>query len=483
MGPATPLAAPAAAGTARRPQKAFDRSIVEGPIRSAVWKLAWPTMLQNIIGGMQGLVDHVMVGHYVGYEGNAAIGVSWQIFLVVIVFVSSLFTGMGVLVARFAGADKPEMVDRTVYQAFLTSIMLVLFVLAPVGYLAAPALLDLVNAAPEVQAQALPYLRIMFVFSFGMLVFFMLGGALRSAGDARTPLRLGVALTLLNIGFNVVLIAGLGPVPAFGTKGAAMGTVMAGGVISVYALFRLFTGGWVVGFHKGVGLRPDWEIIGQLFKFGLPTGIQGVAMNLGGVFLLSFIGSLSMSAEAQAAYVVSYTQLFSFITWTSVGIMGATAAVAGQNLGAGQPDRTAKAVRTASGFGLMLAAAIGSAFLLIPNVLLGIFGMSDPVVRSLCIQLLRYLSVSGLFVTVALAYTGGLQGTGDTKSPMYISFISQIVLPLGICFVLREMNALDPADIWLAIVIGHVTRATLSVGVFRRERWRDIEVVVGSTKA
>ena len=138
-----------------RRARAFDRSIVEGPIRGAVWKLAWPTMLQNIIGGMQGLVDHAMVGHYVGYVGNAAIGVSWQVFLVVIVFVSSLFTGMGVLVARFAGADEPEMVNRTVYQAFLTSVMLVVFVLAPVGYFLSPGLLDLVNAAPEVQVEAL----------------------------------------------------------------------------------------------------------------------------------------------------------------------------------------------------------------------------------------------------------------------------------------------------------------------------------------
>jgi MATE family, multidrug efflux pump len=480
---AAPLEERARAGAPLHRDKAFDRSIVEGPIRSAVWKLAWPTMLQNIIGGMQGLVDHVMVGHYVGYEGNAAIGVSWQIFLVVIVFVSSLFTGMGVLVARFAGANRHDMVDRAVYQAFLTSMMLVVLVLAPIGYLVSPALLDLVNAAPEVQVQALPYLRIMFVFSFGMMTFFMLGGALRSAGDARTPLRLGVALTLLNIAFNVVLIRGMGPVPEFGTKGAAMGTVMAGAVISVYSLFRLFRGDWVVGFRRGMGWRPDWEIIRQLFKFGLPTGIQGVAMNIGGVFLLSFIGSLAMSAEAQAAYVVGYTQLFSFITWTSVGIMGATAAVAGQNLGAGQPDRTSRAVRTAAGIALMLAAVIGLAFLLIPNVLLAIFGITDVVVRNLCIQLLRYLSVSGLFVTVALAYTGGLQGTGDTKSPMYISFISQIVIPLGICFVLREMGRLQAHDIWLAIVIGHVTRATLSVTVFRRERWRSIRVHVGSAEA
>jgi len=463
--------------------KAFDRSIVEGPIRSAVWKLAWPTMLQNIIGGMQGLVDHAMVGNYVGYVGNAAIGVSWQIFLVVIVFISSLFTGMGVLVARFAGADDPDKVNRTVYQAFLTSVMLVLFVLAPIGYLVSPVLLDLVNAAPEVQVEALPYLRIMFVFSFGMLIFFMLGGALRSAGDAQTPLRLGIVMTILNIVFNVILIRGLGPIPAFGTTGAAMGTVLSGGLISVYALARLFGGKWVVTFHRGMGWRPDWGVIAQLFRFGLPTGIQGVAMNVGGVFLLAFIGSLAMSAQAQAAYVVSYTQLFSFITWTSVGIMGATAAVAGQNLGAGRPDRTREAVNTASGYGLMLAAIIGMAFLLIPNVLLGLFGMDDPVVRALSIQLLHYLSVSGLFITVALAYTGGLQGTGDTKSPMYISFVSQIFIPLGMCFLIRTFSTLDPWEIWLAIVVGHFTRATLSVAVFRRERWRDIEVAISSAEA
>ena len=78
-------------------------------------------MLQNVIAGLQGIIDHAMVGHFVGYTANAAIGVSWQIILVVIVFISSVFTGMAVLVARFAGADEPDKVNRTVYQAFLTA--------------------------------------------------------------------------------------------------------------------------------------------------------------------------------------------------------------------------------------------------------------------------------------------------------------------------------------------------------------------------
>ena len=65
-------------------------------------------MLTNIFGGLQGIVDHALVGHLVGYTGNAAIGVAWQIFIVIIVFINSLFTGMSVLVARFAGAGRRE---------------------------------------------------------------------------------------------------------------------------------------------------------------------------------------------------------------------------------------------------------------------------------------------------------------------------------------------------------------------------------------
>ena len=214
------------APAAQKKPNPFDRSLVEGPIGPAVWKLAWPTMLQNVVAGLQGVVDHILVGNLIGYTANAAIGVSWQIFLVVIVFMASLFTGQAVLVARFVGAGQPEKVNRTVYQAFLTAIAMFALVLAPFGYFAAPALLDLVNAAPEVKAQALPFLRINFTFSIGMMLFFMLSSALRAAGDARTPLRLGVTMTLLNLVLNLLLI------PRFGTAGSAMGTVIASSTVS-----------------------------------------------------------------------------------------------------------------------------------------------------------------------------------------------------------------------------------------------------------
>ena len=454
----------------------YDRSIVEGPLRSAVWKLAWPTMLTNIIGGLQGIIDHALVGHLVGYKGNAAIGVAWQIFIIVIVFIMSLFTGMGVLVARFAGAGESEKVDRTVYQAFITAIGISLFIMAPVGWFASPTLLDLVNAAPDVKAEALPFLRIMFLFSSGMMVFFMLSGALRSAGDARTPMILGIAMTALNVVLNIVFISGVGPIPAFGTRGAAIGTCIASGIVAVYALAKLIGGGWVVSFPRGQGYAPDWVIIRSIFRFGLPTGIQGIAMNVGGVLMLAFIGSVAQGTAAQAAFAISYSQLFSLITWTSVGLMGAAAAVAGQNLGARQPERADAAVHVAARYGIAGAAIIGAFFLFMPRQLLAVFGMTDPAVVEIGTVLLRVLSVSGLFITIALTYTGGLQGTGDTKSPLYISIISQIAIPLGICFVIQQTSRLDPIDIWIAILVGHATRCVLSVLRFNQGKWRQISV-------
>ncbi|HEX6308484.1 MAG TPA: MATE family efflux transporter [Longimicrobiales bacterium] len=473
---AEPAPPPAVAPPPRARASRFDRSLVEGPLAPAVWKLAWPTMLQNVIGGLQGIIDHAMVGHYVGYTGNAAIGVSWQIFLVVVVFISSLFTGMSVLVARFAGAGDDEKVNRTVYQAFLTAALLAVGVLAPIGYFLAPMLLNVVNAAPAVAAEALPYLRITFVFSWGLLVFFMLGGALRSAGDARTPLRLGMVVTAANLILNVILIRGLGPIPAFGTTGAAMGTAIATCGVGLYALFALSRGYWVVSFPRNTSLRPDWTIIRSLFRFGLPTGVQGIAMNVGGVLLLAFIGSLAQSAAAQAAYTVVYTQLFSLVTWTAVGLMGAAAAMAGQNLGAGKPERAAEAVHAAGRIAISGAAVIGVLFLIMPRQLLSIFGMAEPEVVELGVQLLRVLSVSGLFIAVALTYTGGLQGSGDTRSPLHISIVSQVLVPLGLCFVLQRLGTLDPIDIWAAILIGHITRCALSVIKFRQGRWRDIAI-------
>src|SRR5690606_36878287 len=266
--------------------------------------------------------------------------------------------------------------------------------------------------------------------------------------------------------------------PAYGTAGAAIGTVVAAGIVASYGLWRVWSGGWGVSFPRGPGYRPDWSIIRSLLRVGLPPRVQGGGTNSDGVFLRACLRTLEQSAAAQASYAISYGQLFAFVTSASVGLLGAAATAAGQNLGAGHADRADEAVHVASRYGLTLATALGLCFFFFPRPLLAVFGMTESAVVELGVQLLRVLSVSGLFVAVALAYTGGLQGTGDTKSPMYISIVSQVVIPLGFCSIVRLVGRLDPIDIWYAILAGHVTRCVLSVLRFNQGRWKSIKVGV-----
>src|SRR5450756_2083452 len=228
--------------------------------------------------------------------------------------------------------------------------------------------------------------------------------------------------------------------------------------------------------------RIEWPVIRSLFAIGLPAGFQGIAMNVAGLLLFRFIGSLGHSAKAQAAYAVGYGELFSLVTWTSVGLMGAASTVVAQNLGANRAERSEQGPAIAARIGVCLAAVVGLAFVLFPWALFGLFGLTDPTVLDLGSQLLRFLSVSGLFVTVALTYTGALQGSGDTRSPFVISIISQIVVPLGLCSALEATGHLAPAGVWTAIVLGHITRATLSVARFKQGKWRSIQVKLGHNR-
>ncbi len=247
--------------------------------------------------------------------------------------------------------------------------------LAPLGYVVSPSAARLVHASPEVRAAALPYLRTMFVCSLGQLLYFMIAGALRAAGDARTGLRIGMWIVGLNVALNMVLIRGLGADSRVRRAGR--------GARHLDRLdHRIGRGHLADGdrprrreLHEACRGGPTGRIIRALFRFGLPAGVQGVAMNVAGVLLLRFMGSLPYSAEAQAAYAVCYTELFSFITWTSVGLMGAAAAIAGQNLGAGRPERSVQAVQVAARFGLMIAGTIGVIFLLFSDQLLAFFGL------------------------------------------------------------------------------------------------------------
>ena len=146
--------------------------------------------------------------------------------------------------------------------------------------------------------------------------------------------------------------------------------------------------------------------------------------------------------------------------------MGAAAAIAGQNLGAGHPERSVRAVNTAAGFGLMIAGQHRPDLPARRRSSLGFFGLKDPTVLMLGRQLLRYLSVSGLFITVALTYTGGLQGTGDTAARFSSRSSSQIAVPSACAPTSSPPAGSRPRGSGRPSCSATCTRALLSAWVF-----------------
>jgi putative MATE family efflux protein len=465
--------------------KKFDDELISGSIVRSVWKLAWPVTTLNLVNGLHGLVDHILIGHYIessANAGNAAIGAAWQVFLVIVVFIASLFHGMNVLISRYAGKQDRDNMSKVAYESFITAVIVLLFVVAPIGYVIAPHLLNFVEAEPEVKVHALPYLRLLFTCGGPLFLMFMFTGAFQASGDAKTPLVLGILTTILNIAISVVLITGLGPFPQMGAVGAALGTVMAPVFSVAISIVLVLRGKMILQPPKRFRIIPDLSVMRVVARIGLPTGTQGVLLNLGGVLLLRFLGSMddSISASAQAVYTICYAQLFSLVTWTSFGLRSAAGTLMSQNIGAGDPQRGKKAVAVAASFGATWAVVIGLFFWFIPGQLLGLFGAVEGPIVPMGISLLRFLTFSGVVLATTLALTGGLQGAGETKIPMYIAFLTQIVVLLGICWWFDARGMLTPDRVWLAIFISHLSRLALTWAVFRTEKWAHTQVELAS---
>jgi len=456
--------------------KEFDDDIISGGVFRSVWKLTWPVALLQVISGMHGFVDQILVGKHVGFEGNAGVGVAWQLFLVILVSLNSLFHGMGIVIARYSGKRDAETVNKIAYNTFITALGILLFLVAPLGYWLAPRMLEWANTEQEVFEHGLSYLRVLFLASSPVFLMFLVNGAFVAAGDPRTPLKLSIITTIVHIAISYVLITGTGPFPELGVTGAAIGTCLGPIPSFLYAAYIVVQKKGIIGPPKRFNLLPDLSVIRLVARIGIPAGLQAVFLNLGGAFLIRYIGSLENSAEAQAAYTICYAQLFSLITWTGFGLRGASATFIGQNIGAGKPKRGVQGVYISAFLGLVWSAVFGLCYWFFPTQLLGLFEITDEAVVALGVTLLRYLAFSGIFVLIALAFTGGLQGAGDTKRPMIIAFLSQIVILLGICAYYEQQGQLTPNIIWSAILISHATRLILSVAIFQRGNWSSIKV-------
>lgn len=455
--------------------KQFDREIVTGNIFNSLWKLTWPLVLLNLINGIHGFIDQILVGHFVKIPdnaGNAAIGVSWQVFMVMVVFIASLSHGMNVLIARYSGKQERRMVSIIFFQSLGSAIIFLVFIVAPIGYLLSPVLLNFIGVEEEVYRLALPYLRLLFLFNWTLFLLILVSGAIQASGFPKISLALNILSSFLNIIISFILITGLGIFPSLGVMGAGIGTVLAPAIALVWAGILVVRGQTVFEWRKFDDIFPQLEILKVILKVGLPTGIQGVVLNLGGVLLIKFLSTLPNSTAVLSAYTICYNQLFSFVTWASFGLRSACSTVMGQNIGAGKPERGKSVVRIGAYLGSTWGALIGFFFIFFPAYLLSLFGVqTDEKVFEYGRNLLQYLAFSAIFLSATLAMTGGIQGAGATQIPMVIAMITQLGVLLGSCGVLYSIGALTTSRAWGIIFLSHLTRYILTLFVFRSNKW------------
>ncbi len=220
------------------------------------------------------------------------------------------------------------------------------------------------------------------------------------------------------------------------------------------------------------------EVLNTIIRVGLPTGIQGVVLNIAGVFLIKYISSMPNSTVGQSAYTICYTQLFSIVTWTSFGLRSACATVMGQNIGAGNPQRGKKAVQAGAYLGALWGATVGIIFVFFPTPLLSLFNAQSELVLSYGKALLQCLAFSGILLSATLAMTGGIQGSGATRLPMLIALVSQIGVLLGVCELLYVLDMLNIYRIWYVILLAHFIRYVLTLTVFRTDGWTKTKVEI-----
>jgi putative MATE family efflux protein len=293
-------------------------------------------------------------------------------------------------------------------------------------------------------------------------------------------------LVVLSAGLNVVLdpllILGYGPFPAWGTRGAAVATLIARVFAALVGVYILLRGEWGVRLRPE-DLRPDWELLKKLVDVGYPATLDGAARSFAAVAMAALVARFG--PVPTAAYGVG-VRLMS-VSWTVSGAVGqATATGVGQNLGAKTPDRAAEVTWKATVGTLAILFAVGGLLVAFPETAMRIF-IADTAVVTEGAEFLRIIGPFLAFFGGLMVIQGGFRGAGDTRVAMALSLVSRWVFRIPIALTLAYQwawtvpvvgvtlsgFAWGPTGIWWAWSVGSLASFVLGVVWFSLGRWRE----------
>ncbi len=438
-------------------------------LRPSVLRLALPVFTEMALQTVTQVVDMVMVGR-LGAVAVAAVGLSFQPLWLANGFFMGLAAGTTAVVARQVGAGERERAGVTAQQ----SLVMALALAACVGLLVlagASWLVRAMGAEAAVGEVGAPYIRLLAPGLVALMVSQVLGGALRGAGDTRTPMRIAVAVNLVNVFGNWVLIFGNLGFCALGIAGAAIATSLSriAGVVALGA--TCFRPRSAIRF-SAAGFRPDPPVMARVLRVGLPAAAERITSSLGMVLyarVVAGLGTVAYAAHAIALNVesLSYMPGLAFAT--------AAATLVGQHLGSGRPDRAAASGWECLRLGLTVMGSMGVLFLLFPRPLMRLY-TDDPAIVALGVVALRVVAFAQLPEATGFVLSGALRGAGDTRSVLYISLLGVWVVRLLSAWLFVVVLKLGILGAWLAMTLDWVVRSAYLSVRFRAGRWQEVEV-------
>ncbi len=437
-------------------------------IRAKVMSLAWPVMAESFLQTFAQIVSMALVGH-LGASAVTSIGLSMAPLNVFY----GLFTGLGVaataIVARSMGADQERQAANAAAQAILAAT--VFAVIGAIGILfLAKHLVIWMGAEPDIIAQGTKYLQIMTPGLFFMWMSTVLTGALRGAGDTRTPMKINILISILNFTFNLILVYGFFGFPAMGVLGAGLGTTLARAFGGLLLLGFYLSGHTVIPPNLKRDFKVDKAMLKRILHIGLPSAGERVLMSSSSVFyqrMVAGLGTVSYAAHTIGlnAESISYMpgQAFSVAATTLVG----------QSLGADDPDQAERSTYEALKMACLLSAAMGLVFLLWPEALMRIYTPDLEVVRLGAIYL-RIMAFCQIHQAFGFVLTGGLRGAGDTKFPMWVTAAGNWLIRLSLTYFLINVMKTDVTGAWWAMAIDGLFKGVVSYLWFRTGKWKKI---------
>ncbi len=448
----------------------LTQTLSQENLRRTILLLAWPVMAEMALGTVTQIVDMAMVGR-LGSASIAAIGMSMQPFMLAFSIFSAISVGNTALVARFIGSKDPDSASRTLAQSLLIGITMAALI-GVGGFVFARQIISIMGPEPEVLDLGVSYVRYMLPGFFFMFSGMMITGSLRGAGDTKTPMKINIAINLLNPLLNYVLIFGHFGFPAMGVRGAALATTLARSLGGVCFAIIVLRGKGILHLKLQDLKQLDTPLIKRILNIGIPAAIEQLVSRTGQMLYartVAGLGTVMYAAHSIAinAESISYMPGFGFAT--------AATALVGQSLGATDPERASKAGWESWRLGSLLMGFMGVLLFLIPGVLMRIY-TDDPEVISYGITALRIAAFAQIPMATGFIFAGALRGAGDTRFMLYISTAGVWIVRLGLAYIFVSVLGWGLAGAWVAMSADWLFRGGMAALRFKTDKWKRIKV-------